>query len=323
MNEKQKPLSRWTRAQMIGFIEEHTEKLRVVRDEYEQILQAKYAMHRENARVELQKMHKEASSAWQQIKAIHDKIYVGGEETASLRDAVNEFVSGLQENAEKFEKAKKDILGYTKTGGDGQAEVVPGYLKEIRKKLTECERKYNLLHGKTGDLRDEIQTALNASVTTIGLFNAFNEKAVEYTDIRRYLEWGIIGLLAAGISTAVLFPTVLFPESLPADGGFETFLALFPHAFIVSLFTWLVIFLGNRRAENKKLEEVYKHKAAMAKSYIGYEEYITNLGPRGKTLLPTLMQNLLDAIKQDPSVFLKVKGEGHPAADFFRPSRPE
>ena len=90
---------------------------------------------------------------------------------------------------------------------------------------------------------------------------------------------------------------------------------------IFSFFIWLVIFMGNRRAENQKLEEAYKHKEAMAKSYTGYKNSIEELGDDDNELLKQHMKNLLDAIKEDPSKFLSSKGESHPAMDLAKQSK--
>ena len=76
--------------------------------------------------------------------------------------------------------------------------------------------------------------------------------------------------------------------------------------------------MGNRRAENKKLEEAYKHKEVMAKSFTGYKKSIEELSDDDKTLLIELMKDLLDAIKKDSSSFLSSKGESHPVVDALK-----
>ena len=87
-----------------------------------------------------------------------------------------------------------------------------------------------------------------------------------------------------------------------------------------------MIFLGNRRAENRKLEDAYTHKEVMARSFAGYKKSIEYLSEDDKTLLTKLMEDLLAAIKKDSSDFLSAKGEKHPThemVDKLKPSKPD
>lgn len=76
---------------------------------------------------------------------------------------------------------------------------------------------------------------------------------------------------------------------------------------------WLLIFIWNRRAEAKKLEEWYKHKEVMARSFIWYKKSIEDLEweikDEDKELMKLHMKNLLDTINQDTSSFLNSKWE--------------
>jgi hypothetical protein len=85
-------------------------------------------------------------------------------------------------------------------------------------------------------------------------------------------------------------------------------------AFII----WLNIFIWNRRAEAKKLEESYKHKEVMARAYIWYKESISELTNNDNKLLEKHMENLLDAMSVDSSKFLSSKWENHPLYDLFK-----
>jgi hypothetical protein len=70
---------------------------------------------------------------------------------------------------------------------------------------------------------------------------------------------------------------------------------------------WLAMFIGNRRAENKKLEESYKHKEIMARTFVGYRESISEIDDKDNTLILKHMENLLDALKVNSSDFLNSK----------------
>lgn len=86
---------------------------------------------------------------------------------------------------------------------------------------------------------------------------------------------------------------------------------------------WLAIFFGNRRAESKKLEELYKHKEVVARSFVGYKKTLEEIGDEDKTLLREHMKNLLGAVSENSATFLNPEGDRHPffelASYFFKP----
>ena len=88
---------------------------------------------------------------------------------------------------------------------------------------------------------------------------------------------------------------------------------------------WLAIFFGNRRAESKKLEESYKHKEVMARSFVGYKQTLESLGDEDKILLKQHMANLLKAMDENSASFLNSEGDKHPVFEvlsfLFKPKK--
>lgn len=85
-----------------------------------------------------------------------------------------------------------------------------------------------------------------------------------------------------------------------------------PHPPLLIFGVWLAIFFGNRRAENKKLEELYKHKEVMARAFVGYKNTLEKLGDEDEILLKQHMGNLLKAMNENSATFLDSKGDKHP-----------
>ncbi|ECV9672000.1 hypothetical protein F2N07_07410 [Campylobacter jejuni] len=83
---------------------------------------------------------------------------------------------------------------------------------------------------------------------------------------------------------------------------------------------WLGIFSTRRRNEIKRLQEEYKHKETIAKTYYGYQEQMAKLSDseKAKELQERLMSNLVDMVNQNPNTTLnKIKQENTPMIDFI------
>ena len=74
-------------------------------------------------------------------------------------------------------------------------------------------------------------------------------------------------------------------------------IALAGNLLIYIPLSWLAIFASRRRNENKKLQEEYRYKETIAKSYMGYKEQIEERD----NLENELIHNLLDMLKDNPN----------------------
>ena len=82
---------------------------------------------------------------------------------------------------------------------------------------------------------------------------------------------------------------------------------------------WLAIFATRRRNEIKRLQEEYRHKEAVAKSYSGYKEQIKEIqdDKEREILIAKLMGNLVEMTSENPNKVLdKTKKENIPAIEF-------
>ena len=222
----------------------------------------------------------------------------------------------LREHIEKLNEyiAKSN----TEIGGMRTAYTEAMNLRETLTKENFVETLGNVKSAEKqyDSLREGVEKELAYVATTIGLAGVYNKKAESFANAHRTLQKTLFGLYAFGIFALSAGGVFAFFR-LTADWSVQTLLSSFlPQIPVASLFVWLLIFVGNRRAETKKLEESYGHKAAMAQSYLGYDEFISNRQGKQSVLLQKLMEALLEAIAKDSSEFLRVKGENHPAKDL-------
>ena len=222
--------------------------------------------------------------------------------TALARDAENKSMNAeLEETIAQIEETKKEMLGSPEEG------IASGYIDEIKKEFKEHQEFYAELYQK-------IEAELLSGATTVSLAKNFNDKVKEYKENRKIWE----------ISTVVLFSVVgamllAFSVAIPIPSNSEGIILYSFRTFpLLGVFGWLAVYMGNRRAENRKLEEAYKHKEVMARSFAGYKEFIKELDADDKSLLTKHMNNLLVAIEKDSSGFLSAKGERHPLTGFAK-----
>lgn len=85
---------------------------------------------------------------------------------------------------------------------------------------------------------------------------------------------------------------------------------------------WLAIFSTQRRNESKRLQEEYKHKETLARSFLGYKQQIDEIQSDSSqddmNLAKKLMENLVEMTNENPNKSLdKIKKENMPMIDFF------
>ncbi len=235
------------------------------------------------------------------ILKLHQEVFQGGEEGNSIKKAVEDFLNNSQNLFSETEKKKNDFDSfYEKVFGkdDGNGNLVGGLKKELEK----YQEKYNNLFEKINSLLP--------GATSAGLAKVFKDKVVEFAKVER--KWSNWFLWIAILLTAYLGFYTFVQE--PAGSFSESFLRITHKSPFLIFAVWLLVFIGNRRAESKKLEESYKHKEVMARAFVGYKEHIEELEDEStdKILLTEHMKNLLNAVNINSSDFLSNEGDKHP-----------
>jgi hypothetical protein len=70
---------------------------------------------------------------------------------------------------------------------------------------------------------------------------------------------------------------------------------------------WLAIFASKRRSEDRRLQQEYAHKEALAKSYQSFKMQIETLQSQDDVLMKELLQNAIRAIAFNASTTLDGK----------------
>lgn len=88
----------------------------------------------------------------------------------------------------------------------------------------------------------------------------------------------------------------------------------------MTVVVWAFFFVAKQYTYTLKLEQIYKHKAALATAYVGHKDEIKNLPNEDGQLLHKLMEDLLAAIAVDASEFINVK-QTMPLGDLSKTSK--
>src|SRR3989344_1052012 len=242
-----------------------------------------------------------------QILEMHRSVFDDGEQK-SIKVRLETFLDDAKQLFEDTKEKQEEFDGfYTKVFGEENAngEIIGGLKTELENYTTKYENLY-----------DKIESLLPGA-TSAGLAKVFEDKVAHYAKSEKI--WTVLFLVVAialsvyyGIFAWINDPSVSFAGS---------FLNLLHKTPFLLFAVWLLVFIGNRRAENKKLEESYKHKEVMARAYVGYKEHVEELEGENteKILLKKHMENLLSAIKENSGEFLSNEGDKHPFWDKIFP----
>lgn len=234
------------------------------------------------------------------IQIIWDK------ETQGMKDNIEELVSELIDDKKKIDTFKVKIFGTEKTEEGWTETTINEWLS---KELDDFFANWKIKYDK---LISDIETRLSPSATSVQLAITFKTKVDEFKKSGKFWSWAFMIVLSFFIW---YFAIVVF-EPTSSKTLTEEWVQFLHRVPLIWLVIWLGGFIGNRRAESKKLEESYKHKEVMASSYTGYRRTIEDLDDNDNTLLKKHMDNLLTSINEDSGKFLKTEGEQHPF-NFF------
>ncbi len=263
----------------------------------------------ESGRLEdIQNAQIEAKEKLDSIQNFYKKTFEDTDESESIQNKLDGFVSKFQEHSNEFTKLHNDIFGYTESDDDGEETKHIGELNKARDTLKKYQEKYDMLFNQIEDLL--------SGATTTSLSKNFDDKVEEYKEERRKWEKRIFVSLISLFFVSIAFAfVVVFNDSIDKNAIYTIGMPVYTFGI------WFMIFMGNRRAESRKLEESFKHKFVMAKSFVGYKKSITEMTDTDGKLMDIHMNNLLNAISKDSSKFFEIKGESHPVADLFKKTK--
>ena len=249
----------------------------------------------------------------QKVKVLYESLFVEQAEDQSETRAQQ-----LREAVKLFEDAKKErrnfraeVCGGEITKGDGTTEEVPGLIKQISDLHQTQKKRGDKLFG-------DIEERLEGGATAVELAETFSSKVKEYREEERTWRQRFVQLMLVSIALSFLALSLsLAFMDVKLESVWDVLTRSLYWAMPFGFVVWYGIFLGGGRAENKKLEELYKHKEVTARGFVGYRKSIEALGTEDMELLKTYMKNLLETMKKDPSSFIKSTGEKHPIATLL------
>lgn len=238
-------------------------------------------------------------------------------EIEQINNDINATYKGIENMATQFaqkliELDKFHIEVFGNLEGDKR---VGGLKQEVKDRLNEIDKydetqKQQIQKWKN-EIRDLLDIATNASL------------ASSYEKSNKSYKCAIMGWNATFIISILgIFGVAIWGFVEIADkisDPLVIFGAIFARLPFYIPLAWLAIFATNRRNENKRLQEEYKHKETLAKAYSGYKEQIEKLeDSKAQELAEKLMDKLVEMTNENPNRALdKVKKEKMPTFEMI------
>ncbi|MGJ0112775.1 hypothetical protein [Campylobacter molothri] len=232
-----------------------------------------------------------------------------------LSNKIDNFNKFYDETFGEFDKENK-----TRNGGLKQElQDLKQELQDYFKTQKEAFEKYEISQkNKFNDIEENIKNLLGGATN--------GSLAHSYEISKKNYFWPILGwnfvVFVSIISIIGLSGELIFSQlsKINANDYMSILsLAALRLPIYISL-VWLGVFSTRRRNEIKRLQEEYKHKETVAKTYYGYQEQMEKLSDseKAKELQERLMSNLVDMVNQNPNITLdKIKQENAPMIDFI------
>jgi hypothetical protein len=241
-----------------------------------------------------------------EIEKAHTNICEDTEE----EDSYETLISWIYKDFEAKQKQQalyfKKLFWETITKENGETEQV----KWLEQKIDDF---FSTRKSKIDALLKEAEEKLGWASTSVELATVFSTKVWEYKiSWERWSNW-FIGLMLL----MILYYILALYETKDNNELLHVWIFLLYRLPLIGFWIWLIGFIWNRRAEAKKLEEAYKHKEVMARTYVWYRKSVEELDTEDNKLLETHMGNLLKAISDDSSKFLRIEWEKHPLFALF------
>lgn len=304
-----------SKQQLLELFQATADKVLAINSLHEEIESLKKLLQESQAEIEgdegLLPKAKEAGAEIEEklssVREAFDEICEDTEDENSIKTQLEELVTVFEKKQEEIDGFRKKLFGeQIANSKTGVKEKVPGFSEELDTFYKKQKEKYDQLYS-------QIEQELLSGATTANLSKAFADKVTEYHKESLYWSIGFIALLFV-VLTYYGFATFSAEEAKTLS---DVFRHLAFRAPFIAFVIWLGVFIGNRRAESKKLEESYKHKEVMARSFSGYKKTLEDIDDDDGELLKAHMENLLIALKDNSSDFLSTSGENHPMAEIL------
>ncbi|HEB9431755.1 TPA: hypothetical protein RZK50_000921 [Campylobacter coli] len=251
-------------------------------------------------------------SLYDQIENTKDNIE---KQLQELSSKINNFNDFYNETFGEFDKESNTRSGGLKKELQDLKEQFKNYIKTNKEEFELYEKNQK---SKFADIEEDIKKLLGGATN--------GSLAHSYEVSKKSYFWPVIGWNCAVFVSIILIIALsgeLIINQLEKININDYISILSLTALRLPIYislVWLGIFSTRRRNEIKRLQEEYKHKETIAKTYYGYQEQMAKLSDseKAKELQERLMSNLVDMINQNPNTTLdKIKQENAPMIDFI------
>lgn len=255
------------------------------------------------------------------ISDFHKRLTSGNEQESALSLQIEEAKKTSIKNAEATASALKsseDLIAnleefYIRIFGeeDDTGKVQGGLKKELADKLLEIDD-FKKKQTETYDaLIKEIESLLPGA-TSAGLATAYHDLKESFeAPIKTYTHmfyWSLSGIfICALILITHKIGGTPFIEFVDVSDPMKIFNNLMYKLPILLPLLWLAIFASKRRSEDRRLQQEYAHKEAIAKSYQSFKKQIEALGAKDDDLTRRLLETAILAIAFNASTTLDKK----------------
>lgn len=303
--------------------------LNKVRKDLEIIHSYEKTLNSENGiKAKIEKAQNDIQSWFNEIKKFNDDFFVKQEgKDASIKAEIEHIQNDMTLAYKQFHETMVNFTPkltdidefYVKIfGAMENGQRVGGLQQEIKDKLNQLNEYDKKQKEAIQVWKDEIENLLK-DATNASLASSYEKSKESYT--KAIYGWnttfilsmlGIIGIAVWGFFEI----TDKLNEPLAILGAISVRLP-----FYIPL-AWLAIFSTQRRNESKRLQEEYKHKETLARSFLGYKKQIdeiqNDLSQDDIDLAKKLMTNLVKMTNENPNKALdKTKKENMPMIEFF------
>lgn len=185
-------------------------------------------------------------------------------------------------------------------------------IEEIKKELIDE-------NNKSKELQIIIEKQLSLA-TSVWLASAYqnNRKSFFWSKIFWNISFffSIILMVIIAIWSSIDLTTL---EFIKYDNIYQSFNFIFSKIPFILPLVWLALYSSKQQAQNKRLEQEYYHKEALALTYDSYRKEIKKLWNDDEVseILRKLMSNMIDMTKENPSITLdKINTHNLPISNF-------
>lgn len=267
-------------------------------------------------------LNSDALSYHKEVEDFHKKLTSGGAEDPSIIFEIEQARKNILENKDiikNFSDSSKEIVNdfkqfYEKIFGikSKDGEYTGGLKQELEARKKDLETFKQEQKKSYTTIRQEIETLLPGA-TSAGLATAYKDlknsfnKSIKTSTIIFYLSLLLIFAIATVFSTSEIgwFWIKFINPTEPAE--LLNNIAYKLPMLLPAL--WLAIASSRRRSEDKRLQQEYAHKEALAKSYQSFKQQIDVIKDKDSddALMKQLLQTAIKAIEFNASTTLDGK----------------